>query len=136
MRRLVFSRAGGRCEYCRSPESLSASPFVVEHITPLALGGRTTMENLACACHGCNLLKADHESGWDAVTNREVPLFNPRTLRWSGHFHWSSNGQEIIPLTTTGRATVQRLLLNRPGLRNLRRLMRLADKSFPMSDGD
>ena len=101
---------------------------------PLACGGVSTADNLACACHGCNLLKADHRTGWDAAAQQEKPLFNPRTERWKDHFHWSANGQEIVPLTPTGRATVQRLSLNRPGLRNLRRLMRVADKSFPLID--
>lgn len=133
LRRLVFSRAGFRCEFCQSPEALSASPFVAEHIVPLAGGGKTSAENLACACHGCNLLKADHTTGWDAASRVEAPLFDPRTYRWPEHFHWSANGQDIIPLTSKGRATVHRLSLNRPGLRNLRRLMRLADKSFPAS---
>ncbi|MFN0080145.1 MAG: HNH endonuclease [Prosthecobacter sp.] len=136
LRRVVFARAGFRCEYCQSSEALSASPFVAEHIVPLACGGRTSAENLACACHGCNLLKADHQTGWDVVTHQEVSLFDPRADRWPEHFHWSSNGQEIIPFTSKGRATVHRLSLNRPGLRNLRRLMCLADKAFPFSGAE
>ena len=100
LRRQVFARAKFRCEYCQSPEALSASPFVAEHIVPLACGGRTCAENLACACHGCNLLKADHQTGWDVVARQEVLLFDPRADRWTEHFHWSSNGQEIIPLTS------------------------------------
>lgn len=104
---------------------------MAEHIVPLAAGGRTTLMNLACACHGCNLMKSDHRTGWDAVARARVALFDPRSDVWAEHFHWSADGQEIIPLTPTGRATVAKLALNRPGLKNLRRLMRLSGSSFP-----
>ena len=30
----VRARAGGRCEYCRSPEAHAVIPFEVEHIIP------------------------------------------------------------------------------------------------------
>ena len=40
-----------------------------------------------------------------------VPLFNPRTQRWSEHFSWSVDGLRIVGLTPTGRATVAALHL-------------------------
>jgi hypothetical protein len=131
LRKTVFARAGHCCEYCQTPEALSASPFVVEHILPLAAGGKSTPSNLACACHGCNLLKSDHVTGLDGLTGMQTALFHPRRDNWCEHFRWSHHGEEIIPLTSTGRATIHRLDLNRTGLRNLRRLLRQADKSFP-----
>lgn len=36
----VTHRAGGHCEYCRSPENLSPSPFSMEHIFPTARRNR------------------------------------------------------------------------------------------------
>jgi len=36
----------------------------------------------------------------------EVPLFNPRSQRWSDHFRWSDDGIRIIGLTPAGRGTV------------------------------
>ena len=131
LRKAVFARAGYQCEYCRTPEDLSASPFAVEHILPLAAGGTTILSNLACSCLGCNLLKACHVTGKDGMTGRETALFHPRRDIWSNHFRWSTHGEEIIPLTPAGRATISRLDLNRAALRNLRRLRRLEDLAFP-----
>lgn len=131
LRKAVFARAEHQCEYCRTPEDLSSSPFVVEHILPLAAGGKTILSNLACACQGCNLLKSVHVSGMDCMTGEETALFNPRRDAWSDHFRWSSHGEEIVPLTPTGRATIRRLDLSRAALRNLRRLQRLGDLAYP-----
>jgi hypothetical protein len=39
-------------------------------------------------------------------------LFNPRTQVWAEHFRWE--GPRIVPLTATGRATVETLAMNRP----------------------
>ena len=49
----------------------------------------------------------------------DVPLFNPRTQVWDDHFRWED--EEIVPLTSTGRATVAALVLNRPLIVAIRR---------------
>ena len=54
---LVAERAQRRCEYCLAPESIFNSPFEVEHITPLALGGADEEWNLALSCRSCNASK-------------------------------------------------------------------------------
>lgn len=41
-----------------------------------------------------------------------MPLFNPRTQAWAEHFRWE--GERVVPLTPTGRATVAALAMNRP----------------------
>jgi hypothetical protein len=61
----------------------------------------------------------------DSLTGSRVALFNPRRQRWSRHFHWSADFLLILSRTTAGRATVEALLMNRPELVNLRRLLLL-----------
>jgi len=53
-------------------------------------------------------------------------LYNPRHQQWQAHFAWSDDYLHIIGLTPTGRATVEALKLNRAGVINIRRLLRLA----------
>jgi hypothetical protein len=81
----------------------------VEHIQP---DGGDALDNLALACASCNLSKARATSAIDPETGDSVPLFNPRTQRWSEHFEWIENGTIILGLTPTGRATSLRLKMN------------------------
>jgi hypothetical protein len=52
----------------------------------------------------------------DPVTGDEVDLFNPRTQAWTDHFAWSQDGSRVLGLTPCGRATVERLRMNRERL--------------------
>lgn len=54
---LIYERADGLCEYCKSPANISSQAFVVEHIIPQSKGGKTILENLALSCQGCNSYK-------------------------------------------------------------------------------
>ncbi|WP_394801667.1 HNH endonuclease [Rhodoflexus caldus] len=47
LQELVFLRANGLCEYCKSPAKISLQPFVIEHVIPQSKGGNTTEDNLA-----------------------------------------------------------------------------------------
>jgi hypothetical protein len=62
----------------------------------------------------------------DRTSGETVPLFHPRRDRWSDHFAWTDDATEIVGTTPTGRATVEKLELNREELVNLRRLLRPA----------
>jgi 5-methylcytosine-specific restriction endonuclease McrA len=42
LKELLFGRANGLCEYCKSPANISSQPFVIEHIIPKSKGGETT----------------------------------------------------------------------------------------------
>ena len=75
----VARRARYRCEYCGYPEAASSTPLEIDHITPEARGGRTTIDNLALCCRSCNLHKHVKTEAADPVTGETVPLFNPRT---------------------------------------------------------
>ena len=108
--REVERRAAGRCEYCRMHQSLQGATFHVEHIIPRSLGGRSEIENLAWACPSCNLHKSNRVEVSISDDHVPVPLFNPRSDKWSDHFGWEC--YHIIGLTPVGRATVDALLLN------------------------
>ncbi|MBE7494550.1 MAG: HNH endonuclease [Verrucomicrobiaceae bacterium] len=123
VRARVAARAGHRCEYCRCPEAFSASPFCVEHITPVSRGGGSGVSNLAFSCAGCNAHKYDRVTGMDPLSGDEAPLYHPRKQRWEDHFVWSADSLEVIGLSRTGRATTETLCLNRRNIRNLRRLL-------------
>jgi len=130
-REAVRSRARGLCEYCRSQESFATQSFAVEHITPVQAGGSSDLENLAFACQGCNNHKYTKIEAVDPVTATVVALFHPRRDLWGDHFIWSHDFTRIVGLTVKGRATVEALRLNRPGLVNLRRALFLCGQHPP-----
>lgn len=109
--RLVRERAGDRCEYCRLPqEALPLARFHIEHIVARQHGGPDDLENLALACHHCNLHKGPNLTGIDPDTGGIVRLFHPRLDLWIEHFAWQ--GRSVVGLTPTGRATVRTLAMN------------------------
>jgi len=110
LRRLVFDRAGGRCEYCRLPQSAAAHQHEPDHIAPLQHGGQTDADNLALACLRCNRYKGPNVGSFDPETGKLVPFFNPRAQHW--HDHFELDGPIIRPLTPQGRVTVKILRLN------------------------
>lgn len=111
-RQIIRERAGFVCEYCHSPERLSASRFTIDHIIPVSLGGSDEIQNLALACRRCNERRYNFIAGFDPETQEIVPIFNPRQQKWEDHFTWISNGTVIKGITLVGRATCNRLDLN------------------------
>jgi hypothetical protein len=131
LREAVSRRAAHRCEYCQTPAGFSPDPLSIEHIAPRSRGGASVMENLCLSCQGCNNCKYNATEALDWLTMRTVPLFHPRTQVWSDHFAWSAGGTEVIALTATGRATLRRLRLNRPGVVGLREALLAIGKHPP-----
>ena len=121
LERLVRERAGACCEYCRFPEEFSALPFQMDHIVARQHRGITDPSNLALACCYCNRYKGPNLTGIDPSSGATVPLFNPRTERWSEHFRW--NGPILEGLTPVGRTTVVTLSINRPDALAVRELL-------------
>jgi hypothetical protein len=117
----VIRRARGRCEYCHTPQAIVVE-MAIDHIVPEAAGGQTTLENLCLACISCNAYKHDFQTGLDPNTNESMTLFNPRNKQWSDHFAWSPDGIRVVGLTATGRATIERLRMNRQVMQDARRL--------------
>ena len=129
LRRRVLARARGRCEYCRLSQEGQEATFHIDHIVPRADSGATELSNLALACVSCSLRKAARRSAADPETNRVVPLFHPRRQRWARHFRW--DGEYVIGLTPTGRATVEALQMNRPLILAIRQEERLRGRLPP-----
>jgi hypothetical protein len=109
----VRQRAVGLCEYCHASEQWQYVKFTVDHVIPITQGGTDRLENLALACFHCNRRKTNCLTAVVPQTNQEVPLFNPRSDRWSDHFIWSSDRLFVVGLTFIGQATVEALAMNR-----------------------
>jgi 5-methylcytosine-specific restriction endonuclease McrA len=129
---MVESRANLRCEYCKSPSDLSSSPFSVEHVHPRSEGGSEEQDNLAWACMGCNDRKYTATHGLDPVSGQIAALFHPRKDRWTEHFTWAGNFTLIVGCSPTGRATIQKLNLNRPEVVKLRQILQMAGEPPPV----
>lgn len=93
--------------------------------------GLTDLSNLAYSCGGCNAHKKDKTESPDPLTRQLASLFNPRIDDWSEHFEWSDDDLHVVGITPTGRATVNRLKVNREGNVNLRCLLILAELHPP-----
>lgn len=119
-RKAVWQRALGCCEYCRTQERFADYSFPAEHIIPWSRGGKTELDNLALSCQGCNAHKSNSTEGIDPETGTMALLFHPRRQACQDHFAWNSDFSMIAGLTSTGRATIIELQLNRPGVVNLR----------------
>ena len=109
-RRFVRERAGERCEYCRLHQRYSEFLHHTEHVIARQHGGSDDVDNLALACHRCNLHKGPNLSGVDPVTGVVEILFHPRRDQWPEHFVFREAYLE--GLTPTGRVTVEVLALN------------------------
>lgn len=93
--------------------------FHIEHVVPRQHGGGDDADNLALACHHCNLHKGPNLSGIDPLTGAIESLFHPRHETWEEHF--AREGSIIVGLTSTGRTTVRVLAMNAPARVELRR---------------
>lgn len=111
VRRLVYERAAGYCEYCGAHDTNTGQQMHVDHIDPR---GGDDPENLCLACSNCNLSKGAATAALDPGVRRQVALFNPRAQDWNEHFEWLDGGLLIGGITATGRATVARLKMNQP----------------------
>ena len=109
-RDFVRRRADNRCEYCLLRQKHSDLTHHVEHIVAKQHGGLDHTDNLALACHRCNLRKGPNLTGVDPGSGELVPLFHPRRDRWAEHFLF--RGARIEGITPVGRATVHVLAMN------------------------
>jgi hypothetical protein len=118
LRQLVRQRAKNRSEYCGLSQDFEPLSFHIEHVIPQQHGGKDLAENLALACHHCNLHKGTNLSGLDPQSGKLTRLFHPRLDDWSGHF--ANRCGEIVGLTATGRTTARLLRMNEDGRLQLR----------------
>ncbi len=110
LRRLVYERAHGRCEYCLLHERFTIKRHEVDHIVAEKHGGTTEETNLCLSCAICNRYKGPDLTSIDPITNQVVRLFHPRSNSWEDHFRL--DGAQIEGMTPEGRATVRLLRMN------------------------
>jgi hypothetical protein len=131
LKRSVYERARGCCEYCQTSEENSGQTMQVDHIDPR---GNDGLENLCLSCWNCNSSKHKTTVVTDPETEASVSLFNPRTQVWSEHFVWIYGGTQVRGLTPIGRATVMRLKMKRPAIVVARRRWAEAGYHPPKTD--
>jgi HNH endonuclease len=114
LHRLVTTRAGNCCEYCRLSQEDSSFTFHIEHVIAEKHGGATAESNLCLSCPECNTFKGSDIASLDYTSGTGVLtlLFNPRGQHWDDHFRL--NGSVIEALTPEGRVTITILQMNRP----------------------
>lgn len=130
-REAIAERASWCCEYCYSQAAFSPDPFSTEHVVPRSRGGTNELSNLGFSCQGCNNYKHTRTEAPDPLSGEIAPLYHPRHGRWDEHFVWSDDSSEVIGLTPTGRVTIVLLKLNRPGVVNLRRVLKTLGEHPP-----
>ncbi|MGA7410614.1 MAG: HNH endonuclease [Bryobacteraceae bacterium] len=69
-RALVRERADNRCEYCLLRQEYCEFTHHIEHIISKQHGGRDAVDNLALACHRCNLKKGPNLMAADKQDDR------------------------------------------------------------------
>jgi HNH endonuclease len=110
VRRAVFERAGGRCEYCLIHSDDTYQPHEIDHIYAEKHGGPSDDSNLCLSCYSCNRNKGSDLASLDPVTGEVTRLFHPRRDEWNAHFRLV--GAVIEGITREGRATVEILRFN------------------------
>jgi len=121
LRSEVRQRAGGRCEYCQTPDWVSELPHEVDHIRAVKHDGLTELSNLSWACARCNDFKGSDVSAFVPGTDRLVRPFNPRIDVWNDHFSW--DGHLLRGITEIAQATIALLRLNAESRVNVRRIL-------------
>jgi len=76
----IYARDRDTCQYCG--RTLSRSDLNLDHVVPRAHGGRTTWENVVCACVPCNLRKGGRTPEQAGMTL----LARPARPRWTPLF--------------------------------------------------
>jgi hypothetical protein len=115
-------RARNRCEYCRlRQEHDPFHTFYAEHIIAKQHRGSDGLQNLAWACHHCNLHKGTNFASFDPDTDEVSRLFHPRNDYWTDHFKF--DGPWIVGISAIGRTTAWLLQMNSEERMELRSLL-------------
>jgi hypothetical protein len=131
LRRLVWEKAAGYCEYCLIHQDFDALPHHLDHIIAQKHQGPTTESNLALACANCSLGKGSNIAAIDFRTGKLTRLFNPRTDHWNQHFRWSAS--TLYGRTAIGRVTVAVLNINQDDRLEIREWLHSIGE-FPPAD--
>jgi hypothetical protein len=112
LRRLVFARAAGFCEYCLLHEEDTFFGCEVDHVMSRKHGGETDPANLALACVICNRRKGSDVGSILPGTDRFVRLYHPRRDTWTENFALRDEASVLHPVTDPGTVTVHLLQLD------------------------
>ena len=68
-RQNLFKRDSHSCQYCGSGKDLT-----LDHVLPRSRGGKSSWDNLATACKGCNSRKGDYTPEEASMTLKQRPF--------------------------------------------------------------
>ncbi|HUP66067.1 MAG TPA: HNH endonuclease [Thermoanaerobaculia bacterium] len=74
----IYLRDRNRCQYCG--KRFPASELSLDHVVPISRGGRSSWENVVCACLPCNVRKGNKilsESEIALIRKPEKPKWHP-----------------------------------------------------------
>lgn len=77
-RRNLYARDENRCQYCG--RKYATTELSLDHVIPRSQGGRTTWENVVCACLTCNVKKGGRtpeQAHMRLITTPKKPRRNP-----------------------------------------------------------
>ena len=77
-RRNIYARDGNLCQYCG--KRFSTTELSLDHVVPRSMGGKTSWENIVCACLQCNIRKGGRTpamAGMHLITAPKKPRRNP-----------------------------------------------------------
>ena len=83
IRRAVFQRDGGKCTFVsdHGQRCASCERLELDHVIPVARGGRTTLENLRLRCRAHNQYEADRVFGAGFMGRKRDRASASTTLR-------------------------------------------------------
>ncbi len=74
----IYIRDRNRCQYCG--RRFQTAELSLDHVIPISRGGRSTWENVVCACLNCNVRKGNKlvvEIGMDLIRQPARPKWHP-----------------------------------------------------------
>jgi len=77
-RRNIYARDHNRCQYCG--KRFSTAELSLDHVVPRSMGGKTTWDNIVCACVACNVRKGGRiprEAGMKLIADPVRPRRSP-----------------------------------------------------------
>jgi 5-methylcytosine-specific restriction endonuclease McrA len=83
----IYLRDHNRCQYCG--RKFLSSELSLDHIVPISRGGKSTWENVVCACLPCNVKKGNrlpHECGMMLTREPLRPRWHPLHRLQGRHF--------------------------------------------------
>lgn len=68
----IYLRDQNRCQYCG--RKFQSSELSLDHVIPISRGGKSTWENVVCACLPCNVRKGNKLLGECEMRLRRAPV--------------------------------------------------------------